>query len=189
MRHVTRRARRALPALALAAVVTVAGAPAQAANTPGTGTAETTDTSVATDQAAATQLGGIAGWTAVAFFYTSLSTGETRLMERAVTDDWEDLPTHPGLGTGVPAAQRLVREVRGVFPDLVENITRVRRDGDRIEVSLLHCGTHSAEFAGVPATHKYVCFRGEETQTITGGRISRTEHWEDIEGFLKEVGK
>ncbi|WP_395296365.1 ester cyclase [Kitasatospora hibisci] len=129
------------------------------------------------------------GLSAVAHFYGALSTGNTALMARAVSRGWVDVPTRPGLGTGVAGAQQLVREVRAAFPDLVEAVTGITRSGDRIHVSLQHCGTHSAEFAGVPATYKYVCFRGEETQTVRNGLISSTEHWEDIDGFLKEVGK
>ncbi|MCG6493345.1 ester cyclase [Kitasatospora sp. A2-31] len=141
----------------------------------------------AADAGAEAWTGG--GLSAVAHFYGALSTGNTGLMARAVSQDWVDVPTHPGLGTGVAGAQQLVREIRAVFPDLVEAVTGITRSGDRIHVSLQHCGTHSAEFAGVPATYKYVCFRGEETQTVTNGLISTTEHWEDIDGFLKEVGK
>ncbi|AEW92576.1 protein of unknown function DUF1486 [Streptantibioticus cattleyicolor NRRL 8057 = DSM 46488] len=128
------------------------------------------------------------GWSAVGYFYTALSTGDAGLMADAVDQDWTDVPSHPGLGTGVAGAEQLVGEIRSVFPDLTENITAVSRGGDRVHVSLLHCGTHSAEFAGVPATYKYVCFRGEETHTITHGLISTTEHWEDIDQFRKEVG-
>ncbi|NUT46754.1 MAG: SnoaL-like domain-containing protein [Saccharothrix sp.] len=137
--------------------------------------------------ASATVDESVPGAVAIGVFYSAFNTGYDDLMYAAVTADWVDDPTHPGLGTGYEAARRLVREVRTVFPDLRTDILDYHVEGDRVTLSLRHSGTHSAEFAGVPATYRHVSFGAVETHRIRNGRIAYTWHTEDIDEFLEQV--
>ncbi|MFD0207145.1 MULTISPECIES: ester cyclase [Saccharothrix] len=129
----------------------------------------------------------VPGAVAIGVFYAAFNTGRDELMYLAVTEDWVDDPAWPGLGTGYEAARQVVRQVRTVFPDLRTDILDYHVEGDRVTLSVRHSGTHSAEFAGVPATYRYVSFGAVETHRIRDDRIAYTWHWEDIDEFLEQV--
>jgi steroid delta-isomerase-like uncharacterized protein len=94
----------------------------------------------------------------------------------------------PELPQGREGARLFYTSFLGAFPD-----ARLRLEGFVAEADQVACrftvdGTHSAEFAGVPATHKHVSLTGITILRFADGQC--VERWSeaDFRGMYRQMG-
>ena len=128
----------------------------------------------------------------VATFNRAFS-GDTDLLDRVVTPDWEDIPLNPGQGPG-PGPKPTIKGVGESFTDVeivVHDVIDGRgsdgngKGGVRAEMR----GTHTGALFGIPATGQAVRIPIHEFHDVHDGRLARTWHLEDWFGFFNQVGQ
>lgn len=125
--------------------------------------------------------------TAVETFYRAF-IGKPELLDRAVTEDWQDIPLAPGSMPGRAGMKPLIAGFMAAFPDAAVTIHEIigapGRAGVRAEIT----ATHSGEWFGIPATGKTFSLALHEFHHIENGRITHTWHLEDWFGWLNQIG-
>ncbi|MFB7501133.1 ester cyclase [Streptomyces sp. NPDC056161] len=116
--------------------------------------------------------------TVVRRFYEALSTGDTTLVDDALTADWAAVPALR-TGPGADGWKAGIAHLRGVFTDLTITIEDVVVSGDLVAVRAVSRGVHTGELLGVPGTGRTVELRAADFHRLVGGRIARTWHLED----------
>jgi steroid delta-isomerase-like uncharacterized protein len=122
---------------------------------------------------------------------------------RALVYALPDVPVARPGGVGVGATEnaavvrRLVdeavnaafRRFHSVFPDLHVVIEDVVAEGDRVAARWTATGTHSGEFAGLPATGRAVRWGGIDIYRLVGGKVAEWWRNDDFIWLLKQLGK
>jgi predicted ester cyclase len=125
--------------------------------------------------------------TIVRRMYEPLTTGDTALVDEALTPDWEAVPPLR-TGSGPAGWKAAVEHLRTVFPDLTVTIEDVVVSGDLVAVRSVSRGTHTGELLGVAGTGRPVEIRAADFHRLTGGRIAATWHLEDYFGVATQLG-
>jgi steroid delta-isomerase-like uncharacterized protein len=124
-------------------------------------------------------------------FYTAMSTGDARLLDEILADDWEDIPLPPGVERGRESFKSQgLGYIRAAFPDFTvtnEDVI-VSADGSKVAVRSTSRGTHQGPLAGIPATGKKVEFRAFDIHRLEGGVIVETWHLEDFLDAVMQLG-
>jgi predicted ester cyclase len=124
-------------------------------------------------------------------FYRAFS-GEPPLLETVVTPDWEDLPPAPGQQPGPAGAQPVIEAMSAGLSDLHVVIRDVvdGRDADgagTVAVRAEMSGLHTGELLGAEPTGRPVRIALHEFHQVRDGKICKTWHLEDWEGFFRQV--
>ena len=82
----------------------------------------------------------------------------------------------------------LLSGFRSAFPGFETDVHYLVAEGDTVAVWHTHSGTHSGEFASIPATGKHVIINGLELLRITDGHIAEFWHMDDFAGMLQQIG-
>ena len=122
--------------------------------------------------------------TIVRRMYEPLTTGDTTLVDQALTPDWDAVPP---LQAG-PGAAGWKAILRAVFTDLTISIEDVVVSGDLVAVRSVSRGTHTGELLGVPGTGRQIEIRAADFHRLAGGRIVQTWHLEDYFGVAVQLG-
>lgn len=125
--------------------------------------------------------------TIVRRMYEPLTTGDTTLVDQALTPDWEAVPALQA-GPGAAGWKATVAHLRAVFTDLIVSIEDVVVSGDLVAVRSVSRGTHTGELLGVPGTGRQVEIRAADFHRLAGGRIAQTWHLEDYFGVATQLG-
>lgn len=125
--------------------------------------------------------------TIVRRMYEPLTTGDTTLVDQALTPDWEAVPALQA-GPGAAGWKAAVAHLRAVFTDLTVSIEDVVVSGDLVAVRSVSRGTHTGELLGVPGTGRQVEIRAADFHRLAGGRIVQTWHLEDYFGVATQLG-
>jgi steroid delta-isomerase-like uncharacterized protein len=127
-----------------------------------------------------------------------------RLVDEAVNSDRVDLlgefvrpdiAVHPGTvgaapaTTGIEELATAFRRFHSVFPDLQVVLNDVVAEGDRVAARWTATGTHSAEFAGLPATGRAVTWGGIDIYRLVDGKIAEWWRNDDFVWLLQQLGK
>ena len=112
--------------------------------------------------------------------FRSSSEGDLRAL---FTEDFVD--HSPVLG-GDPWAR--IQHIKAAFPDARMTIHDLIVDADTVAWRWTFEGTHEGEFAGVPATGRFVSYDGVSIERVRGGKIA--EHWDfpDLMAALSQLG-
>ncbi|WP_262269973.1 ester cyclase [Microvirga yunnanensis] len=102
-----------------------------------------------------------------------------------VDDDFFDHAA--GSRLGPDGVKQHIQGLKAVFPDLHVVIEDIVAEGDKVAVRARWRGTHSADFRGIPASHKLIEFTGMVFWRIADGKIQ--ERWASVDllGPLKEA--
>ncbi|BDE05973.1 hypothetical protein WPS_12490 [Vulcanimicrobium alpinum] len=122
-------------------------------------------------------------------FYAAFEAGGDGTIERAVSDDWNVVPTAPGAPPGLPGYLPALQMFREAFADCEVTIEDTFAAGDRVVVRCTMRATHRGPFLGVAATGKPIVLRTCDIHRIApDGRIAESWHIEDFFGFLAQTG-
>jgi steroid delta-isomerase-like uncharacterized protein len=124
-------------------------------------------------------------------FYTEVIVGGNfSLIDELVGDNYVD---HEEALPGQPAGKEGVRfyanAVRTGFPDITVKTTEPALAEGNLEAGYVTlAGTHSGEFAGVPASGRTVEFSGTDIIRVEDGKV--TEHWgsTDTLSLMQQIG-
>jgi predicted ester cyclase len=120
------------------------------------------------------------------FFRDVIGAGDLNLLDELAVDDYEDHVALPGQGRGREGLKRRVARIRAAFQPR-HKLHAVIVDADRVAVHWTLSGVHSAEFIGLPPTHKPVEFDGVDIYAMRGGCMEA--HWNvvDMWTFYRQV--
>jgi steroid delta-isomerase-like uncharacterized protein len=106
-------------------------------------------------------------------------------IDEQVADDFFDHAA--GARLGPEGVKQHIQGLKAVFLDLHVTIEDIIAEGDKVAVRARWQGTHSADFRGIPASHKQVEFSGMVFWRIADGKIR--ERWASVDllGPLKEA--
>jgi steroid delta-isomerase-like uncharacterized protein len=120
-----------------------------------------------------------------AHYEATVNRFDAAAIDDQVGDDFFDHAA--GARLGPEGVKQHIRGMKTVFPDLHVTIEDIVAEGDRVAVRARWQGTHSADFRGIPASHKRVEFTGMVFWRIADGKIR--ERWASVDllGPLKEA--
>ena len=116
------------------------------------------------------------------FLKEVVNKGNLAVIDELVADDYV---YHGPYGTelqGKEALKEMFIGLRQGFPDLHVKPNFLLGDGNMIGVQFSLSGTHTGEFAGMPATHKTLHIQGMVMSRIKAGLIR--EDWEMYDAAL-----
>jgi predicted ester cyclase len=114
--------------------------------------------------------------------------GKIDVLDEIVADDFVEHQEFPGLAPGKEGLKQFAAMFREAFSDLKVETLGVAVDGDELWVHSLMTGTHTGEFAGIPATNKTVSMAMMDRVKTRDGKA--VEHWgvsDDI-GMMTQLG-
>ncbi|ATQ55933.1 ester cyclase [Paracoccus yeei] len=124
---------------------------------------------------------------AIMTLYSAFSNDPDAL-DRAVTEDWQDIPLAPGQGPGREAMKPMIRVFNAAFPDARITVHEIISVPGKAAVRAEITGTHRGEWFGVPPTGKAFVLPIHEFHHLENGRITKTWHMEDWFGWLRQMG-
>jgi predicted ester cyclase len=93
-----------------------------------------------------------------------------------------------GVHVGVAGPVARIRDRLTGFPDLTTSIQDMFVSGDKLAVTLLWRGTHTASYGGVAPTGKPVEVRDSAIWHFRDGKVTEIWTLQDQFGFLKQIG-
>jgi steroid delta-isomerase-like uncharacterized protein len=93
-----------------------------------------------------------------------------------------------GSRVGAGAYAAAVAATHAAFPDLAVTVHDQVAEDDKVVTRWSASGTHTGDFAGVPATGRPVTVTGIHIHRVQHGRLA--EHWEELDllGVLRQLG-
>jgi steroid delta-isomerase-like uncharacterized protein len=89
--------------------------------------------------------------------------------------------------SGLEEFQGVFELIHRVFPDLQVEVGDLISEGDRVAVRWVARGTHSEEWAGVPATGRVVQIGGMDIYRFRAGRIAEWWRNEDMYSLVQQL--
>jgi steroid delta-isomerase-like uncharacterized protein len=102
--------------------------------------------------------------------------------------DFVNLSAPPGIPADREGGKMYLMTFANAFPDIHFTIDDMIAEGDRVATKKTFTGTHTAEFAGIPATGKQVTLQFVDIMRVKNGRI--VEHWLSMNqlSFMQQLG-
>lgn len=119
--------------------------------------------------------------------YRPFVTGDTRVYDRILAEDWVDLPLSPGQQQGPQHFGDAVDAFRASLTDIDISVQEVIVDDNTIVVRGQWSGTHTGSFLGVAPTGKRVSFRTVDIHHVRNGQLVSTRHLEDLFGAYAQL--
>jgi steroid delta-isomerase-like uncharacterized protein len=94
----------------------------------------------------------------------------------------------PGEQPGLQGLKTFVGQIRTAFPDGHFHIQDQIAEGDKAVTRWTFCGTHQAEFVGIPATGNEVSFAAINVHRIVDDKIQDGWLQWDTLGFMQQLG-
>jgi steroid delta-isomerase-like uncharacterized protein len=119
--------------------------------------------------------------------YELINAGRVEAIGDLVTEDYLEHDPLPGQGTGRDGViDRFSILVGALAPHFT--LEDIITDGDRVVVRWQNAGTHTGEFAGVPATGRTFTIAGIDIYRVEGDLLA--EHWHVIDqlSMLGQLG-
>ena len=118
------------------------------------------------------------------FYAEAINGRDLGAVDRLVSEDF----VHNGETRGRAGQRQAVKTFLDAFEDLHNEIELMLADGDLVAAHQTWTGTHSGEFAGVPATGKRVEFTSTAMLRIEHGLIA--EAWDEVDmlGLMQQLG-
>jgi len=114
--------------------------------------------------------------------------GKVEVIDEIVADGYVEHQEFPGLEPSKEGLKKFVQLFHAAFSDIKVETLSVGVDGDEVWVHSLFTGTHTGEFAGIPATGKSVTLAMMDRVKTRDGKA--VEHWgvSDDLGMLTQLG-
>jgi steroid delta-isomerase-like uncharacterized protein len=102
--------------------------------------------------------------------------------------EFVNLSAPPGFPSDREGGKVYLSAFLNAFPDLEFTIDDMIAEGDQVVTKKTFTGTHTAEFAGIPATGKRVTLQYVDIMRVRNGRI--VEHWLSMDqlSFMQQLG-
>ena len=122
-------------------------------------------------------------------FHEPFHTGDVRVFDGLLSDDWVNHPRNPQEAAGPDGFKATVQWFRAVFPDISFTVEDVLEDGDKVVIRSIARATHAgSEFLGLAPTGKPVEFIALEIHRFEGDRIAESWHLQDYYAMLAQLG-
>lgn len=112
-------------------------------------------------------------------FYAAMSTGDSTLLDRALSPDWIDRTLPPGRQPGREGIRQALGVLRTAMPDLLCIVQEMFFDGDKAIARIVFSGTHTGNFLSAPPTNRSIQFLAFDIHRIDKGQIVESWHLED----------
>ena len=121
-------------------------------------------------------------------YYDEVLTGRDRKLLARLLDPAFVSHVSGGPDAGAEAYAAAVAATHAAFPDLVVTVHDQVAEDDKVVTRWSATGTHTGDFAGVPATGRVITASGIHIHRIRHGRL--IEHWEELNllGVLRQLG-
>ena len=121
-------------------------------------------------------------------YYDEILTGSDRKLLARLLDPAFVSHVSSGPDAGAEAYAAAVAATHAAFPDLVVTVHDQVAEDDKVVTRWSATGTHTGDFAGVPATGRVITVSGIHIHRIRHGRL--VEHWEELNllGVLRQLG-
>ncbi len=122
--------------------------------------------------------------------YTFWSTGRTRYLDQAVTDDFQDRTLPAGRPQGPQGPRAASKAFRAAVPDLSCELADLYVTGDTFTARLVFRGHFTGTFQGTKGRGQEVRFDAIDIQHANGPghRITEDWHLEDNLTFMQQIG-
>ena len=102
--------------------------------------------------------------------------------------EFVNLSSPPGVPSDRDGGKMYLWEFFNAFPDSRFTIDDMIAEGDRVVTKKTFTGTHTGDFAGIPATGRTVTLQYVDIMRVRNGRI--VEHWLSMDqlSFMQQLG-
>lgn len=121
-------------------------------------------------------------------FYAAMNTGNSALLDRALSLDWIDRTLPPGRQPGREGIRQALNVLRTAMPDLLCTVQEMFFDGDKAIAQIILSGTHTGNFLSAPATGQPIKFIAFDIHRIHEGQIVESWHLEDNLTLFQQTG-
>jgi steroid delta-isomerase-like uncharacterized protein len=112
-------------------------------------------------------------------FYAAMSTGDSALLDRALSPDWIDRTLPAGRQPGREGIRQALSVLRTAIPDLICNVQEMFFNEDKVIARIIFSGTHTRNFLSAPATGQPIEFIAFDIHRVNDGQIVESWHLED----------
>ncbi|MCL1466748.1 ester cyclase [Argonema galeatum] len=124
----------------------------------------------------------------VNIFYEAFNTRNLSLLDKALAENWDDIPLAPGQAPGLAGAKPVFEHLFGTIPDFKAELQELIAEGDKVVARSILTGTHNAKLLGVEATGCTIRIQAIDIHQVQDGKIVRTWHVEDWATALGQMG-
>ncbi len=102
--------------------------------------------------------------------------------------DFVNLSAPPGIPNDREGGKMYLRALADAFPDARFTIDDMIAEGDRVATKKTFAGTHTGDFAGIPATGNRVSIQFADILRLRDGVV--VEHWLSMDqlSFMQQLG-
>ena len=118
----------------------------------------------------------------------AFTQGNVDVVDEIVAEDFVEHQEFPGLTPTREGLKDFIRMFHAAFSDIKVETLAVGVDGDEVWMHSVFTGTHTGEFAGIPATDKSVRLEMIDRVRTRDGKA--VEHWgvSDDLGMMTQLG-
>ena len=117
------------------------------------------------------------------FYAQAINDRDLDAVDRLLTEDF----THDGEQRGRVGQRAAVAAFLDAFADLHNDILLILAEGDLVAAHQVWTGTHTGDFAGVPATGRAVTFTSTAVLRIADGLIAEAWDQVDVAGLMAQL--
>jgi steroid delta-isomerase-like uncharacterized protein len=114
--------------------------------------------------------------------------GNLDAIDDYLSPDFHNNDPIPGIPDGPAGERKLIEMFRASFSDFSTNVETAVEEGDKLAARWTADATHTAQFAGVPASGKRVQMIGVEHLRFADGKIEEVSINFDMTGLLIQLG-
>jgi len=114
--------------------------------------------------------------------------GKVDVIDELVADDYVEHQEFPGLEPTKDGLKQFVQMFHAAFSDIKVETLSIGLDGDQLWLHSVFTGTHTGDFAGIPATGRSVSLTMMDRVRVRDDKA--VEHWgvSDDLGMMTQLG-
>ena len=114
--------------------------------------------------------------------------GKVEVIDELVADDYVEHQEFPGLEPTKDGLKQFVQMFHAAFSDIKVETLSIGLDGDQLWLHSVFTGTHTGDFAGIPATGRSVSLTMMDRVRVRDDKA--VEHWgvSDDLGMMTQLG-